>query len=167
MNASMSESARLATGDDVVHVVELAEQLRAELRPIKGGAVWLQREAWPEPLLDTYARLVGESLVPGSSSTRVVVGTIDDVVVGYGIVVVESLRSGAPLGVVTDLFVEPDARAVGVGECIAAALLEFCTEQGCVGVDALALPGHRAAKNFFERNGFTARALTMHRDLGG
>jgi GNAT superfamily N-acetyltransferase len=161
----MSESARTAARDDVVPIVELAEQLRAELRPIKGGAMWLEREAWPEPLLDTYTRLVDESLEAGSSSTRVVVGTIDDVVVGYGVVVVEPLRSGQRLGVVTDLFVEPEARAVGVGECIAASLLEFCTGQGCVGIDALALPGHRAAKNFFERNGFTARALTMHRDL--
>jgi GNAT superfamily N-acetyltransferase len=166
MNVSMSESARTATGDDVVRIVELAEQLRDELRPLKGGTVWLLREAWPEPLLDSYTRLVDESLVTGSSSTRVVVGTIDDVVVGYGVVVVEPLRSGEPLGVVTDLFVEPEARAVGVGECIAASLLEFCAGQRCIGIDALALPGHRAAKNFFERNGFTARALTMHRDFG-
>jgi len=56
---------------------------------------------------------------------------------------------------------------VGVGECIAEMLITHCTEAGCVGIDALALPGHRAAKNFFERNGLTARALTMHRDLRG
>ena len=30
------------------------------------------------------------------------------------------------------------------------------------GVDATALPGHRQAKNFFERAGFTARLLVMH-----
>ncbi len=34
-----------------------------------------------------------------------------------------------------------------------------------MGVDTLALPGHRAAKNFFEESGFTARALVMHRAL--
>jgi hypothetical protein len=45
------------------------------------------------------------------------------------------------------------------------ALVEHCTVHGCVGVDATALPGHRAAKNFFETNGFTARALAMHRPL--
>ena len=31
---------------------------------------------------------------------------------------------------------------------------------------ALALPGHRATKNFFEGQHFTARALVMHRRLG-
>ena len=32
-------------------------------------------------------------------------------------------------------------------------------------VDAIALPGHRATKNFFEEHHFTARALTMHHRL--
>ena len=76
---------------------------------------------------------------------------------------VEQLRSGARLGVVTDLFVEePDAREVGVGEVLVDTLVEHCRAAGCIGVDAAALPGHRAAKNFFETHGFTARALTMH-----
>jgi hypothetical protein len=50
---------------------------------------------------------------------------------------------------------------------MAEALVAFCTARGCVGIDALALPGHRAAKNFFEESGFTARALVMHRPLAG
>ena len=94
-----------------------------------------------------------------------VVGTIDDVVLGFGAVVVEELRSGVRLGVVTDLFVEPEAREVAVGEAMVVALTTRCEERGCVGVDATALPGNRAAKNFFETHGFTARALTMHHRL--
>ena len=90
----MSESARPASPDDVTRIVALAGQLRAELATIKGGAVWLEREAWPQPLLDAYTRLVEESGRADGSSTRVVVGTIDDVVIGYGVVVVEPLRAG-------------------------------------------------------------------------
>jgi GNAT superfamily N-acetyltransferase len=75
------------------------------------------------------------------------------------------LRSGDTLGVITDLFVEPDAREVGIGEAIAEQLVAFCVERQCVGIDAVALPGHRAAKNFFEEQHFTARMLTMHRRL--
>jgi GNAT superfamily N-acetyltransferase len=157
----MVESARPATDADVARIVELAHLLRHELRSMKGGALWLARDAWPEPLDDAYADLIA------SADASVVVGTIDEVVVGYGVVVLERLRSGAQLGVVTDLFVEVEARAVGVGECIAVSLLQVCAERGCIGVDAVALPGHRDAKNFFERNGFTARALTMHRPLSG
>ena len=41
-------------------------------------------------------------------------------------------------------------------------LLEWCRDQGCRGVDALALPGMRATKNFFEESGFSARLIVMH-----
>jgi hypothetical protein len=44
-------------------------------------------------------------------------------------------------------------------------LVAFCVARGCAGIDALALPGHRTTKNFFEGSGFTARALVMHRAL--
>ena len=91
-----------------------------------------------------------------------VVGTIDDVVVGFGVVTVEPLTDGGRLGVVSELFVDAEARAVGVGEAMLEPLVAFCTREGCVGVDAFALPGHRAAKNFFEESGFTARAIVMH-----
>jgi GNAT superfamily N-acetyltransferase len=153
------EACRPATADDIPRVVELAELMRAELGAMRGGALWLEREAWPEPLTDTYRALCTRD------DALLAVGTFDDVVVGFGAVVVEQLRSGARLGVVTDLFVEPPAREVSVGEVLVDALVEHCRAAGCIGVDAAALPGHRAAKNFFETHGFTARALTMHRRL--
>jgi ribosomal protein S18 acetylase RimI-like enzyme len=151
------EGCRPATAGDLGRVAELARAMRAELSPMKGGALWAVREARPEPLEEAYGTLLGRE------DARLVVGTVDSVVIGFGAVVVEVLRSGAPLGVVTDLFVEPEAREVGVGEALAGDLVEFCTARKCVGVDALALPGHRAAKNFFEDSGFTARAIVMHR----
>jgi ribosomal protein S18 acetylase RimI-like enzyme len=155
------ESTRPATAEDIPRVVELARLMRAELSVMRGGHVWLERDAWPEPLADAYDALVARD------GALVLLGTIDDVVIGFAAVVVEQLRSGARLGVVTDLYVEPEAREVGVGEVLADALVEHCRAAGCVGVDATALPGHRAAKNFFEAHGFTARALTMHRRLDG
>ena len=93
------------------------------------------------------------------------VGTIDDVVIGYALARAEVLRDGTQLGVIDDLFVEEGARAVGVGEAMIGALVEWCGERGCRGIDAMALPGHRAAKNFFEESGFTARKLVMHHVL--
>jgi hypothetical protein len=153
------EGSRRAGDHDIARIVELAHLMRAELAPMKGGDTWLARDAWPEPLEHSYRALLA------NHDVCVVVGTIDDVVLGFGAVRVETLRSGARLGVVTDLFVEPDAREVGVGEEIAVALIMFCTEQECIGIDALALPGHRAAKNFFEEHHFTARMLVMHRRL--
>jgi GNAT superfamily N-acetyltransferase len=73
------------------------------------------------------------------------VGTYDDVIVGFGTARVEVLRDGSRLGVVDEIYVEPEARAVGVGETIVDRLVAFCRDAGCAGVDATALPGHREA----------------------
>lgn len=156
----MMEASRPAEPDDVPRVAELARALRAELRTMRGGAVWAEREALAEPLDDAYAALLDRD------DACLVVGTIDDVVVGFAAVVVDVLHDGARLGIVTDLFVEEGARSIGVGEAMVERVVAFCAEAGCIGVDALALPGARAAKNFFEESGFTARALVMHRPAG-
>jgi ribosomal protein S18 acetylase RimI-like enzyme len=153
----VNEACRRATAGDVPRIAELARELRTELEPMKGGAIWARREARAEPLEDGYEALLARD------DACVLVGTIDDTVIGFGTVVVEALRDGGNLGVIDDLYVDPEARSVGVGEELVNALIAFCDEHECVGIDALALPGHRATKNFFEENGFTARALVMHR----
>jgi GNAT superfamily N-acetyltransferase len=153
------ESSRPASAEDIPRVVELARLMRAELGAMRGGALWLERDAWPEPLEDTYDALLARD------DALVLLGAIDDAVIAFAAVVVEQLRSGACLGVITDLFVEAEAREVGVGEVLVDALVDHCRAAGCIGVDATALPGHRAAKNFFETHGFTARALAMHKRL--
>ena len=153
------EGSRPATAEDLPRIAELAELVRYELVPMKGGALWSAREAVAEPFEDTYGALIDHD------DALVVVGTVDETVVGFGVVTLERLRTGETLGVISDLFVEPGARAVGVGEAMADDLVAFCATRGCTGIDALALPGHRTAKNFFEGSGFTARALVMHRAL--
>jgi GNAT superfamily N-acetyltransferase len=153
------EPARAANPHDLPVLIELARALRAEMIDQRGGALWATREARPEPLEETLASLLGRD------DASIIVGTIDDTIVGFGTVEIETLRDGARLGVIGDLFVEREARAVGVGESIADLIIEFCAAAGCVGIDAYALPGARDAKNFFERSGFTARALVMHHKL--
>ena len=153
------EHARPAQPGDLGRVVELARELRAELEGYRGGALWALRDVDGEPL---GARISDAIANP---DVTLVVGTIDDVVVGYGLLVVEPLRDGSRLGRIRELFVEPDARGVGAGEAITALLTDRCRTAGCRGIDVVALPGHRATKNFFEEQGFTARALVMHHEL--
>jgi len=153
------EGSRPATAEDVPRIAELAHLARHELVPMKGGALWAAREAVAEPFVDTYGALIERD------DALVVVGTVDETVIGFGVVTLELLRNGETLGVITDLFVEPDARSIGVGEAMADDLVAFCAARRCTGIDALSLPGHRATKNFFEESGFTARALVMHRAL--
>lgn len=154
------EAARGATPSDVDAVVALARAAREEVAARRGGELWSRHEARREPLEESYSALLGRS------DAHLVVGALDGVAVGFGAVEVERLDGGGLLGVVTDLWVEPGARGVGVGEAVLAELTAFCESAGCVGIDALALPGDRAAKNFFEGSGFTARALVMHRASG-
>jgi hypothetical protein len=44
-------------------------------------------------------------------------------------------------------------------------LQAFCETRDCLGVDAIALPGNRDTKNFFETFGLVARAILVHRPL--
>ena len=76
-----------------------------------------------------------------------------------------SVGDGSHLGVVDDIFVEEGARGIGVGELMMGELVSWCRARGCFGIDVMALPGHRAAKNFFEESGFTARKIVMHHRL--
>jgi GNAT superfamily N-acetyltransferase len=155
------EGARPATPADVPRLAELARAAIAELEPTRGGAVWKAREARPEPLEENLAAALADPCV------RVLAGTIDDVIVGYAAVRIEDLRDGSRLGVVDDIFVEAEARGVGLGEVMMNDLVAWCVAQGCFGMDAMALPGHRSTKNFFEESGFTARQLVMHHSLAG
>ena len=86
--------------------VQLAAEAVAEQAESRGGAIWSQREARGVPAGPTLA----DDLAAGR---LVLAGTIDDVVVGYAVVRTEPLRDGTLLGVVTDVYVEPDARARG------------------------------------------------------
>ena len=96
---------------------------------------------------------------------RILVGTLDGTVMGYGVAHVEVLRDGGRLGVVDDLYTEPGVRELGIGELTMQSLVDWCAAQGCFGVDSLALPGDRHTKNFFESFGLVARAIVVHRSL--
>ena len=153
------EGCRPAAPDDLPRVAELAAAAIQELRANRGGEVWAASAARCEPLAPGFA---DELRAPDH---HVVVGTLDGVVMGYGAAHVEELRDGRRLGVVSDLYTDPGARAVGIGEQLIDAVLAWCRDQGCFGVDSLALPGDRATKNFFESFGLVARAIIVHRPL--
>jgi GNAT superfamily N-acetyltransferase len=152
-------TARPAVLTDVPRLAALCRQALAEMQPARGGALFVVREARAEPL---EAAFTDELADP---SKDVFVGEYAGVALGYGAIGAETLRDGSSLAVITDLYVEPPAREVGVGEALMALLVDWAAERGCIGVDATALPGDRQTKNFFEASGFTARMLVMHHRL--
>lgn len=150
------EGVRPATAADLERLAELCRGAIAEKAPARGGAMFAAREARPEPVEDSLRAALEDA------AQQVWVGTIDGVAIAYAVAIVEELRTGDRLGVIEDIYVEPEGRSVGVGEALMGAALEWLTDQGCTGVDARALPGDRATKNFFEASGFSARLLVMH-----
>lgn len=151
------ESARRATAADADRVAELSGVLRSELAGQRGADLLLGAATALTPAVVVAALAEPDTLV--------LVGCLDDVVVGYATATVDVLTDGTRVAVVGEMGVEPEARSVGVGEALVGEVLAWAGARGCVGVDAPALPGQRATKNFFEAHGFTARLLTVHRPL--
>jgi GNAT superfamily N-acetyltransferase len=153
------EAARTAVTGDVDAVAALAAAAADEKRAQKGGPLWWRRERRQ----GDAAAAVRAALE--AADQELAVGTLDGTVIGYAVARVERLADGGLLGVVDDIYVDPGARAVGVGEALMDHVLGWCRDQGCFGVDSLALPGDRATKNFFESFGLVARAIVVHKPL--
>lgn len=157
------EGARRATEGDLGTLVGLAARAADELRAARGGELWWRREARPDPVDDSWRASLTDP------DQLVLVGTIDGCPVGFGaarLAAVSESRGGGVVAVVGELYVEPEARGVGVGEAVMDALVAWAEDRGCLGIESLALPGMRDTKNFFEGFGLVARALVVYRPLG-
>ncbi len=156
----MIESVRPAVPADGERFAELAEELAAGILAQRGGPLLVASGGLDDGRTGRMAPLAELVAEP---DRLVVVGTLDDVVTGFATGHVEELGHHGLHGVLDACFVEEGARGVGLGRLLLDALLAWLDGQGCLGVDGLALPGDRQAKNFYEAAGFKARLLTMHR----
>ena len=146
---------RPATESDLTAIESMAAAAVATLGDARGARMMLARES-PPP--DAAALL-------GRDDAAVLVGVLDDVAVGAGIAHVEQLDADTRLAVVRMLWVDEEARGVGVGEALLEGLVAWARATGCASIDAYALPGERITKNFFEAAGFKARLLTVSHRL--
>jgi GNAT superfamily N-acetyltransferase len=147
--------ARTAVEPDRARLVELHRQATEELRSEKGGDVWARetdRDGEPPFAFDDPAVLVAA-------------GEFDGVVVGYARVAAATLAGGDELARVSDVYVDPAFRELGVGEALLDACVAWADARGCIGIDAVVLPGMRESKNFFEAAGLVARLIVPHRRL--
>lgn len=154
----MNDEARPATEHDVIELERLAAVGRDLIREARGGAMWLARQAPKEPLDAVFAAAID------ADHATVQVGCIDGVPLGFIHATVD--QAEPRVAVVEELFVLPEARAVGLGEHMMNAIVDWAADAGCVGVDGYALPGDRATKNFFETFGLVARGIVVHRSIG-
>lgn len=152
----------MATDADLDELVRLATLAREELGAERGGPMWQLLHGRPDPLAATVTADLTEA---ASDAGIVLLGTFAGAAAAYAAAHREQLGDGTAIAVVSDVYVEPGFRAVGLGGALMEALIAWATEHGCRGIDSLVLPGMRNSKNYFERFGLTARAILVHKDL--
>ena len=154
----MYESARYAKQEDLDTFIFLHAMSRSLIATHKGGDYWLDNEALQNS---------GESLfteLQGAESRVCIIGLYDDYPVGFLIGETHDLLGGIAVDI-REIFVEPDARSVGVGEIMMESLSDWACMQSATHLTSRALPGDRALKNFFERYRITARLIEVVREL--
>lgn len=153
------EAARTAIADDLTEVLALADLARAEIHDLKGGPRYLEREGRSEP-----DRAALQSMLDDAEQ-HCVVGTIDDVIVAFAAARTEMLRTGDLIAEMTEIWVMPEARGVGLGEVMLDAIMDWARSEGCVSLEGSVHPGNRDAKNFFERAAMVTRLLRVSTSL--
>ena len=159
----MTAAARPAATTDVPVLVGLYRSLESEMTRL--SPMWSKTSGLSEPVDESMAGIVTSSMSGGDD--HVVLGTYDGYPFGfmYGDVSTMLPQAGDEvLGSIRLVFVEEEARAVGIGEAMRDHMLAWFRSRGAGLHDAHVLPGHRLAKNFFESGGFSARHIVMHHD---
>jgi GNAT superfamily N-acetyltransferase len=154
------EAVRRADAGDLDRCRELLADAIEAMQGQRGAALLLADRAEPE----TGPGSVIERW-DADPETEVLVGTFSDAVVGIAVGTLTRLGERR-VGRIECFYVEPDARAVGVGQAMVGSLVEWFATHGCTDVDAVALPGDRSSKQLLESSGFKARLLVLHRSLG-
>ncbi len=185
--ASEAERALPARSEDLERLAELVEQAVDARRAARGGEQLLAegelgglvgiagpaaRDRLPDRLSDGppgKAEAGGLAALLGSRDALLLGGWYAGALVGVALA--ERTASGEAHSVPVSarlrlLYVEPEARGVGVGHALLEAALRWCADLRCAAIDVAALPGDRATKSLLERHGFRARTIVMSRLLG-
>lgn len=89
-------------------------------------------------------------------------------VAGVGESVFASLEASGELSGsinILHVFVQQEAREIGLGDALVLAALDHIKNSGGKHVLASALPGDRAMKNLFERHGLVAQTIVVGKNL--
>ncbi len=152
-------AARPAIPSDLPDLLRMYRLLEAEMEALRG--LWKEADGLPEPVEDALAGAVTDP------ETFVYIGTADAVpfgfILGYSAPLLPQ-AGGNRMATIKLVFVEEEARGVGVGEALRDTLVAQLRQDGHRWFDAHVLPGHRLAKNFFEAGGFSARFIIMNHE---
>ncbi len=158
----MEISVRKATSDDVATIVALYRDAEAEQTAKK--PIFALTDALDESFEDSIIEAMD------APDSWVHVGLIDGVVVGFIWATLENMlrrAGGSKIGFIRLVYTDPPARGVGVGHQMLEVVMEDLRKRGVRHFDAIAGPGQRDTKNFFEGHEFAARSLIMHHEDPG
>ena len=147
-------AARHAAVDELTLLRHLAEQSQADRLTERGGVVLERLD--PRPAVDETCLADDDVLLA--------LGLYADAAFGYAHAAVVDI-GGARVVRLYDVFVEREARGVGIGEALLTLVFGWAREQRADAIDSIVLPGNREGKNFFERFGLVARAIHVYRAL--
>ena len=91
-------------------------------------------------------------------------------VAGVGATVFGSLelsQNSTDSWTITHVFVEKEAREIGIGDALVQNALAFLEDEKATWIAGKAQPGDRALKNLFERHGLVAQTIIVGRPLNG
>ena len=151
-------TARLDTRDDFTELGRLYQALSEEMSAL--SSLWSLADGLADPVDESLGEIVT------NPDTVAFIGEIDGVPVGFLVARIEPMlpqAEGGKIGAIRLIFVDHEAREVGVGEAMLTAAVEALASRGVSVFDAHVLPGHRLVKNFFEAGGFKARSIVMSR----
>ena len=135
--------ARVALVSDQMDLARLQKRSRAEVATQRGGRRYLEL-------------LAGHH----DTSTVSLVGLVEASVVGFAL-----LRRDAATAVLDAIYVEVEARDVGVGHQLLELALATALHWGCASLESVVFAGDRNTKNFFEAHGMASRLLQVSRSL--
>lgn len=152
-------TARPAGEEDAPILLALYRRLEKEMTALH--PMWPRADGLPEPVGEAILRRLADP------HSLFYIGALGGFPLGFIHGRSEPLlahEGEARRGAIRLVFVEEEARGVGIGEAMRDALLDELRGRGITLFDSHVLPGHRLAKNFFEAGGFSARSIVMHHD---
>ena len=138
------ESARYANQADLHTFKNLFEESRKEASTYKASDIWLANEALrgpPEVIFQDFL---------SSDCKTLLIGEFDAYPVGFMLIQLFPLDNNL-LARVEEVYVDSEARKVGVGEHMMDEAIKWAKDQGASQILGRTFPGDRHTKNFFER----------------
>tara|TARA_B100000686_G_scaffold270903_1_gene287410 strand:- start:245 stop:709 length:465 start_codon:yes stop_codon:yes gene_type:complete len=154
----MSDSARLAVDEDLSSFMHLHSLSRLGIEGHKGSDLWIERKSLNSKSEDLFTQLLS------NERYGCILGLYENCPFGFLIAELTELYGKTSVDI-HEVFVEADARKVGIGESMMECLIEWAKERSAKSITSRALPGDRELKNYFERYKLTARLIEVERIL--